>query len=389
MPKGNYKYISDKKIRTLTLITTRECNLRCNYCYEKKLESGNNKMDIEVAKKAISKYLSAKDGFHVILIDFFGGEPLLEFNLICEIFEWTIAREWPKKYHFNIGTNATLLTNDIKNWMIENKDRLTATFSINGNRKAHNLTRDNSYDLLSEHIPFFIDTWPKQPAKMTICEENIPYVAESIIEFEEMGLNFSANIAFENFWGPPEKEKMMLDIYNEQLKRLVEYYTERIDLTPPPRILDAVPIYLGLGNKYSKNGECTRFCGAGHEMILVDIDGETYPCHRFLPWVTGREAPKNTVNTQTEWNNEVCSDCKIVDMCPTCAGYNWELYGDTSMRSNFHCKATKLEVLASAKLFAQRLKKSNVLDSNNLGPVDKSRIKNHVEILLELYEEGI
>jgi uncharacterized protein len=205
MPQLQIRESRKQKIRTLTLMTTHSCNLECIYCYEKK-QSSKKDMEIEVAKDAIKRYMISDDNFDKIIIDFFGGEPLLAFSLIRQVVEWVISQEWPKAYHFSIGTNGTLLTNEIKNWLYNNRNYLSVSLSIDGCKKAHDLTRDNSYDLIYPHISFFKDTWPDQAAKMTICAETIPYVAESVIELEEMGLMFTANIAFEDFWGGPEKK---------------------------------------------------------------------------------------------------------------------------------------------------------------------------------------
>jgi radical SAM protein with 4Fe4S-binding SPASM domain len=98
-----------------------------------------------------------------------------------------------------------------------------------------------------------------------------------------------------------------------------------------------------------------RYCGAGHEMIMIDVDGNRYPCHRFSPWVTGRSAPAKLVNRQTTWGPERCAECQLVTICPTCAGFNWQENGDSGIRTTYHCESIKLEVLASAKLQALRL----------------------------------
>jgi uncharacterized protein len=394
MPKIKLFDYPKDKIRTLSLVVTKSCNLRCSYCYEKNYNGEYQVMDLKVAKEVINHYLCAEDGFKAVVIDFFGGEPLLAFNLIKEVIEWTLSREWPKRYHFTIGTNGTLLTDEMKNWIIKKKNCLTLSFSINGNKKAHDLTRDNSYDLLSPHIPFFMENWPEQPAKMTICKETIPYVAESIIELEEMGLYITANLAFEDLWGTPEQEEKLLKIYNNQLMQLVDYYAERPDLFPVYRILDAFPISLNQSGNIIEQSydECVRFCGSGHEMVLIDLDGQTYPCHRFVPWVTGKPAPIGPANRQQKWKPVECENCKILHVCPTCAGYNWEVNNDTGIRTTYHCRAIKLEALASAKLLLLKLKKSKkyqVQELNSISTEDQKQLKKRIEVLYELVENGI
>lgn len=391
MPTKDIRTDKETRTRSLTLIPTKSCNLRCSYCYEKDSKGDGRLMDIEVAKNVINHYMSTEDEFEMVLIDFFGGEPLLAFSFVKEVCEWVKSRDWKKDYHFSIGTNGTLLTDEIKCWLLENKKHITPAISINGNKLAHDLTRDNSYDKLSPHIPFFMENWPSQPAKMTICAENIPYVAESVIEFEEMGLFFTANVAGEDFWGSDGEDKSLLEQYNEQLMQLVDYYSLHPELVPVYRILDSLPPFLGIppANDKSNRGDCTRFCGAGHEMVTVDVDGKEYPCHRFLPWVTGKAAPKGPVNTQNRWNPARCSNCKIVNICPTCAGFNWEANNDTGIRTTFHCEATKLEVIASAKLILNRIYNKQIPKIQSLPIYEKKTLQRYIDVLLELIEDGI
>ena len=381
---------AENRTRTLSLIVTRRCNLSCSYCFEKQDKRDNTMMDIEDAKKSITYFMQQKDGLDIVLIDFFGGEPLLAFSLIQDIFKWFRSRTWEKKYHFNIGTNGTILNDEMKEWFSRNRKYFSLGLSIDGNRTAHNICRDNSYDLIYPHIEFFKKNWPKQPAKMTICGDTIPYIADSVIELEEMGLHFTANLAFENFWGPPEEKKKLLDIYKEQLDRLVVYYVENSDLYPVFPMLGHFPSYLGIpGFAGSEVNDCVRYCGAGHEMVVVDVDGEIYPCHRFLPWITGKEAPKGLINRQTRWKPDECANCKIIRSCPTCAGFNWEVNNDTGIRTTYHCESHKLEVLASAKIAAERLNKLPLEYVKSLNNEERGILKQKIRVLFDLLENGI
>jgi radical SAM protein with 4Fe4S-binding SPASM domain len=211
------------------------------------------------------------------------------------------------------------------------------------------------------------------------------------MELEEMGMNFTANIAFEDFWGDSENKKKLLMTYQEQLDRLVDYYAKKPNLFPVTPMLTAVPDYLGIpgyGKSIQEERDCTRYCGAGHEMVTVDVDGNIYPCHRFLPWVTGCPAPETPTNRQTVWEPEKCTECKIVDSCPTCAGFNWETHGNTGHRTTYHCEAYKLEVLASSMLEVKRLTR-RFYELDNLDLEEKKQIKRRVEALWNLIEDGI
>jgi len=380
----------ERKIRTLTIVLTDDCNLRCLYCYEKHEMREKRVIPFDLAIEAISEYLNMEDTFDGVIVDFFGGEPLLQYELLKNIVEWCKVRTWKKDYHFMLSTNGTLLNEEKKEWFAENKKILTLSLSIDGNRTAHNITRNNSYDLISPHIDFVMKHWPFQPFKMTVTADTIPYVADSIIEMEERGLYFTANVVFEDIWGTPGNKEQLLKIYQTQLDRLVDYYIENSHLYPVSPMLSVLPTYLGIpGLNMVDNSECIRYCGAGHEMVVVDTDGKKYPCHRFIPWILGKEFPITPINQQTRWKPEECNECKIVQSCPTCAGYNWEINNDSAVRTTYHCESHKMEVMAAAKIAAYRLKKTPLSQFDSLPPDEKDFIYKKVNTLIELMENGI
>jgi radical SAM protein with 4Fe4S-binding SPASM domain len=224
---------------------------------------------------------------------------------------------------------------------------------------------------------------------MTVCADTIPYVADGVIQLEEMGLNFTANMAFEDHWGDKVNKAKLLEIYEDQLQRLVEYYSEHLHLFPVGPMLTAVPEYLGIpALKETKPEKIVRYCGAGHEMVVVDVDGERYPCHRFIPWVSNRPAPNVDVNCQTAWKSETCKQCKFLPSCPTCAGFNWEINGDTAVRTTFHCESYKKEVLASCILEWRRLRK-RLEKFSDLKNDERRRIRMRINAIWELIENGL
>jgi len=172
--------------------------------------------------------------------------------------------------------------------------------------------------------------------------------------------------------------------------RLVDYYVKNSELFPVSPMLNALPGYLGMPGIQEYNGkDCLRYCGAGHEMVCIERNGEEYPCHRFLPWITGKPAPSGPINRQTQWMPEDCSKCKIVSSCPTCAGYNWEINGDSSIRTTFHCEAHKLQVLAAGKIALKRLKQKPLSYFKSLSVFERKTIDSKAQSLLELINNGI
>jgi radical SAM protein with 4Fe4S-binding SPASM domain len=345
-------------------------------------------MSLEVAQKAISEVMEAEDEFDGVEFDLFGGEPLLAFERMRQIVEWFHSRTWPKKHLFFCGTNGTILDDEIKGWLLSHRC-VKVGVSLDGNKVAHDLNRSGSYDQVMRNLPFFLKHWPEQPVKMTINAESIPHVADSVIELEEKGLLFSANVAFENFWGGPDQKEQLLAIYSEQLERLVEYYVEHPSLYPVKVLghqFEHASMAKGAGRPA---GDCVRWCGAGHEMTVVNVDGTRAPCHRFAPWISGRPAPTQPINRQASWKPDRCGACRIVDICPVCAGYNWQENGDTGVRTDYHCEAFKLEVLASAKLEALRLLRRSPKEVVEADPERSHTSRNRLDAILEFVSTGV
>ena len=392
MPKININErpvnFNEQKVRILSLAITSACNLSCMYCYEKHELRDKKIMDFLVAKKAICDSME-EEGFDLLEIHFFGGEPLIAFPLIKEVIDWFPSRSWEKKHRFLIGTNGTILTEEIKEWLYKHRECISVALSLDGTKKAHDLSRSNSYDSIRANLPFFQEYWSKQPAKMTICADTIPYAADGIIELEEMGLMFTANIGFEDQWGDEANKFKLLETYEDQLSRLVDYYSDNAHLFPVSPMLTAVPEYLGIPSLYEdKEKENKRFCGAGHEMSVIDVDGKKYPCHRFIPWVTNRPAPEYDVNCQSAWKPDKCAQCRFIPSCPTCAGYNWEIHGDTGIRSTFHCESFKLEVMASCLIEFKRLRRQ-FENIDTLEDEQKRKMRMRLDAIWELIENGV
>jgi len=331
------------------------------------------------------------DGNEKISIEFFGGEPLLAFPLIKEIVEWFYSRTWEKKAFLGIQTNGTLLTKEMKEWLAKYSKIMTVGFSIDGCKEAHDLNRNNSYDLVYPNIPFFRKYWPHQPAKITINDKTIHYIAKSVIHLENLKLNFNGGLVLEDIWGYGERKKKLLEIYEEQLALLLNFYEKRPQLYPPSPLFAQLPEYLGrpVSEIEQLKKESVRFCGAGHEMVTIDVDGTRYPCHRFLPLCTGRSLPDSPVNRQTGWKPGKCSGCKLIASCPTCAGFNYQVNGDTAIRTTYHCEAFKLGVMASCKLEALRLNQLSESEFANFSEEEKNNRRRRLDAVIDIIENGI
>jgi uncharacterized protein len=385
--------VERKKRLTLTLLTTDRCNLNCSYCYERSSERKKGNMKFSTAKDAISYYMERDDGLETVSIEFFGGEPLLAFGLIKKTVEWFLSRKWKKKAYFSLITNGTILTKEMREWLPRYSKTITVAFTVDGCKEAHDLNRCQSYDLVKKNIPFFIKYWPQQPTKFSVNEKTIPYIAKSVIHLENMKINFNGGIVLEDIWGDGRKKKLLLEKFEEQLTILVDFYKNRPELYPSPPLFPIIPDYLGMpdsnADRLKKEQEIVRFCGAGFEMITIDVNGKRYPCHRFLPLCAGKPIPKMPVNRQIRWKPETCEKCKLISSCPTCAGFNYQINGDTSIRSTFHCEAYKLSLQASCKFEAIRLMNMKASDLKKLSNEEKKYYKRKLDVIINIIENGI
>ena len=207
----------DIEMRTVQFLITEDCNLDCVYCYEKHKSSIS--LSPQFIKEKIHEQMLEDNGYKELSIDFFGGEPLMEFETIREVVGWFHRIKWPEKaksYRFVITTNGTLLDDEKKAWFSKYNKVVTLCLSLDGTKEAHNRNRSNSYDSVKQHIDFFRKNWPDQPVKMTISQHTIDQIYDGIVHIHSLGLPVEANVVFEDIWGNEEAKQKLLKVYAEQ-----------------------------------------------------------------------------------------------------------------------------------------------------------------------------
>lgn len=137
------KYRDDikRKLKQCILEVTSDCNLNCTYC-ERPVDhkkSSKRQMEWPLAKKAIEYFFNNNQSSERIALSFYGGEPLLNIQLIKKCIEYARNKEPSKRLHINITTNATLIDNDIANYLWRNQ--VSLTLSIDGPCEIHNRYR--------------------------------------------------------------------------------------------------------------------------------------------------------------------------------------------------------------------------------------------------------
>lgn len=332
------------KHKTIMLLVTYKCNLRCSYCYEPKLQ--NFRMDADKAKGIIQKQIAQLgDEYDSVEVQFMGGEPLLEFPLIKEVSEWLWTTPMNKKLMVLFApTNGTLLTDEMKTWFTKYRERIHLGLSFDGNMVMQNVNRSISFSKVD--LDYFARTWPEQSVKMTISPETIEYMSDGVVFLHEKGFKYiSADLAM----GPTVNwTKESLAIYRLELQKLSCFYLEHPTLIPFSMLrIDVTSI------KSSQNLD-VKTCSCGEDMVCVDWTGKSYACHLFSPVTIPMEkAIKSNqqydFSNHSQFNSEICSRCILNTMCNHCYGMNYICTGDVAKPSPFHCSAFKILFVANCR----------------------------------------
>lgn len=328
--------------RNCTLIVTHQCNLRCRYCYESRKDG--NSMSFETARNILEKEFqqgAESPETDEIVFDFLGGEPFLEFPLIKSLCEWTWSKPRPIPFLFSATTNGTTLDNTVKQWLREHADRFKVVLSLDGTMSAQEENRPGSINKID--LDFFREVYGDQSLKMTISPETVGQFADGVIHLIKTGFLVAPSIAHGVNWTDDTIRE-----YARQLSLLVDWFLLNRNCSLIPQferslapVLDEEPI--------------RRTCGTGRMMATYDVDGRAYPCHLFLPWITGRAS-----GWDVAWGNENlcdnrCLSCSFARICKHCYGFNFSERGNASIRSRTACLLLKSEIAACVRFKGTRL----------------------------------
>lgn len=332
-----------KMKKTIMLTITEKCNLACTYCYEQ--NKTLKKMSYDTAVNILKKELSADDEYDECEVQFFGGEPFLEFSLIKSVCEFIWDNNWRKKVNCFATTNGTLVHGEIKDWLVENKNRFTCGLSLDGLPEAHNINRSNSFEKID--YQFFLDTWKNQYVKMTISPETLKMLADGVIYLHGLGFDIDNNLAYGVDWS----DEKYITILEQQLKILSDFYIEN------PKILPCRMLNLNIENVAS-DSKIKRWCGAGKGLKSYDTIGRLYPCQMFTPLSNAKIDYEEILKIDFSEENTIdkkCKDCAIYNICPTCYGHNYSATGSISKRDESLCKLTQISTKAIAYLWFKKL----------------------------------
>lgn len=332
--------------RGCMLIITQECNLNCRYCYERFKSS--RRMTFETARRIIERerdICAANEIYQGLEIDFMGGEPLMNFELIKEIVEWVETGCLNIPVICFASTNGTLLTEEMKNWFAQHRDMVWLSLSYDGDSSMQSENRGDSANNVD--LEFFRRTWPEQGVQMTLSRRTVRDFASGILALQRRGIVVTVSLAQGEDWTREDANH-----YNRELDTLAAAYLQHPELSPVSRLMRMVWMEEGSGAHRQR-----KFCGSGLHMMTYDTDGTAYGCHLFTPLVLGDKArPIDGIDLTCDEAvaDPRCSNCILRNYCATCAGFNYRYRGSPARRDFSFCLMQLAEAKASCE-FQMRL----------------------------------
>lgn len=356
--KQKYNSISNlhgRKIKNIQLILTKNCNFKCKYCFS---EHGDKIMHIDDLVKITDLVIRNHDKNTVV--NFFGGEPMLEYdNIIVPFMENLISRNYLGK--FSIITNGSLLNEEIIDNMISKK--MGIMISIDGDYKTFNKNRNESkeiFDKIIKNIKYIISkNYESLEVRMTYREDDIVDLFDNIVFLHNMGIDriqfyHEYDINIENRKIELEEVFEKIFIYyckNKSLRmhfidRLIHYYLNMKDYTRP------------------KNAKC-GLIDENSLSFSVNYDGNIFTCHHFNSsnemfneFNLGSVKDGINLNKLKELNfeklkiknmdsylrrEEICSKCPLVNLCSNiCIMQNLSKYGDIFINDEVACEINQI-----------------------------------------------
>lgn len=323
--------VEDIPLSTIILNVNTGCNLACTYCYKEDLTTPakGEKMDFATARAAIDLLFAQAASRDRVNVVFFGGEPLTNMPLIRQAADHAEARaaETGKTVDFSLTTNATLLTEEIADWL--DAHRFGLTVSMDGPRAMHDQNRRTvggrgTYDVVAAKVRMLLARYRSRPvgARVTLTAgvTDVLAIHDHLINdlgFAEVGFGPATSGPIAVFNLQPDMLKSVFEDMKTLGRRYVEAAIrgENIGFSNMHQLLTDI----AQGMKKAVP------CGAGLGLLAVDKAGDLHLCHRFVGSsqptygnvTTGIDVPKLAafVEGAQDRSGFGCKTCRIRSIC--------------------------------------------------------------------------
>ncbi|MBE6876441.1 MAG: thioether cross-link-forming SCIFF peptide maturase [Ruminococcus sp.] len=373
------RFAAPAPIKAMCLHISHDCNMRCQYCFASTGDFGTGRklMPAETGKLAIDFLLERSKDRKFLELDFFGGEPLMNFNAVKEVVRYAREREkeYGKKFRFTMTTNGLLLNDEIIDFI--NAEMSNVVLSIDGRKDVNDRMRPvvngkGSYDIILPKFKKLVDQRDKNLdyyVRGTFTKYNLDF-SDDVFSLHEAGFK---QISVEPVVSDPKYPYALTeeDIpavsaeYERLAKRILEndragkhfnFFHFMIDLDAGPCAIKRL-----------------KGCGCGNEYVAVTPDGDIYPCHQFvgiekfkmgnLEEGTFNEELKQEFSQSHIYNKPKCRDCWAKFYCSGgCNANNYQYQGDILESHTLSCELEKKRLECAIMIQAVKKMENLALD---------------------------
>lgn len=274
-------------VKALCLHIAHDCNLGCRYCFAEEGEYHGDRslMSLEVGKQALDFLVANSGNRRNLEVDFFGGEPTMNFEVVKELVRYgrSLEESYNKNFRFTLTTNGILLNDEIMEFA--NKEMANVVLSIDGRKSVNDYMRParngkSTYDIIVPKFRKFANlrNQTNYYVRGTFTHHNLDF-SEDVLHLADLGFR---QISVEPVVAPPEAPyaiqeedlPQLMEEYDKLAKEMIKrekegngfnFFHFMIDLTQGPCVAKRL-----------------SGCGSGTEYLAVTPWGDLYPCHQFV-----------------------------------------------------------------------------------------------------------
>jgi uncharacterized protein len=346
-------------IKAMCLLIAEDCNLSCGYCFADGGEYGKGHkslMSLETAKAALDFLIKQSADRENLEVDFFGGEPLMNFDVVKETVRYgrELEKQYGKHIRFTITTNGLALDDEKIDFI--NAEMSNVVLSLDGREHIHDRMRktkngDGSYALIIEKIKKLVERrgYKDYYIRGTFTRFNTDF-ADDVFALAAEGFDQISvePVIAESACDYAITEKQLPEVFCEY-ERLAKILINRE--RAGEKHINFFHFMLDI-----ENGPCAikrlRGCGCGNEYVAVSSEGDIYPCHQFSgnPEQKMGNIFKDDFNAEKKkefagshiYSKPDCADCWAKFYCSGgCAANNYNLSGDIGKPVKIYCELQK------------------------------------------------
>lgn len=353
-------------IKSICLNVAHDCNLRCSYCFasEGDFGCGRELMPLETAKKSVDFIIENSGGIKNLEMDFFGGEPLMNWNVVKETVKYarSLEKKYNKNFRFTLTTNGILLDDEKIDFI--NEEIYDVVLSLDGRKEINDKyritkTKNGSYDIV---VPKFQKLISRRGNKSyyvrgTYTKDNLDFTKDvkHLYDLGFKNISMEPVLCDKKFKASVNEEDInqVLNEYENLCRELIKmkksgkeinFFNFNIDLDKGPCVLKRL-----------------KGCGCGNDYVAIIPNGDIFSCHQLVgedEFKMGNvnvgtfddDIKKRFLNTSI-YHKEKCKNCWVKFYCSGgCAAKNYQHCGNIMIPFDVNCKMQKKKIECAVAL---------------------------------------